>query len=78
MNQVADIRAELHEITQRLTEASEQINNGITLDLSELGPRAQHLCERILKLPPTDALTMLEEMTDAVEKLNSLTARLKS
>lgn len=78
MNEIAEVQAELRQITQSLTEAAEKINNGITLDLSDLGPRAQQLCERILRLPPDQALTMLEEMTDAVEKLNMLSSKIKS
>lgn len=72
------IKTELAEITHLLSEASEQINNGITLNLSDIGPRAQELCSRILTLPPEQALEMLGEMNLAVDKLNSLSEQLKS
>lgn len=72
------IKAELAEITHLLSEASEQINNGISLNLSDIGPRAQELCGRILTLPPEQALEMLGEMNEAVDKLNNLSERLKS
>lgn len=78
MTNITAMQQELRDITQRLSEAHEQVNAGVSLDLSDLGPRAQMLCEQILRLPPEHALSMLEEMTDAIEKLNALSEQLKT
>ncbi len=78
MTPVAAIQAELKEITTHLTDAADQIQAGITLDLSDMAPRASVLCEQILQLPPEQALSMLIELNEAVTKLDFLTDKIKS
>lgn len=76
--EIAAIRTEVQEITARLEDAATRIDSGISLDLSDLGPRAAALCENILKLPPADALGLLMELNAAVGKLDQITDQLKS
>jgi hypothetical protein len=72
-----NIQFELKQITHELTQAAEQINSGITLDLSHIGPRAQVLCEKILQLQPEESIQLLTEMHDAVSQLNQLSEQIK-
>jgi hypothetical protein len=78
MTDITAVRQELSAIAAALSDAADKINSGVTLDLADLGPRAQQLCEQILRLPPHEAIAMLGEMTEAVEKLNMLTEKLKN
>lgn len=78
MTDLANVQNELHDITARLTDAVEKLNNGITLDLSDLAPRAKAVCEQILQLPPDEAMGLLAELQATVERLDALHARVKS
>jgi len=72
------IQSELHAITAQLQEAAEKINAGVTLDLSDIKPRAQKLCEEVLQLSPLDAAVMLPELEKVVTQLDALSTQLKS
>ena len=78
MPETAAIRTELADITARLESAAARADGVISVDLSDLAPRAASLCERILCLPPAEALGLLAELNTAVGKLDHITDQLKS
>ncbi len=71
------LETDLDQLYQRIVDAEQQINSGVTVDLADVPAQVEDICRVLLNMPPAQSLAAVPRLEKMIADLDALGIKIK-